>query len=449
MKISVIGTGYVGLVTGACLADFGHNVICMDKNINKIEKLNLGEIPIFEPGLKEIIERNKYYKRISFTTKIENAIKESDIIYIAVGTPSKKDGSANLEHIIDVAYSIGNHMNSYKIIVNKSTVPVETGKKVEELIKKCLQKRNKKINFDVVSNPEFLREGKAVYDFTHPDRIVIGTENNHAKNTLKKVYNVLFLNNTPFIFCNRESSELIKYASNSFLAVKISFINEISLLAEKVGANIQDVSKAMGMDGRISSKFLHAGPGYGGSCFPKDTKAICDIALKKNIKLNIINAAIDANYNQKINSAEKIILEMENSKEKIITLLGLSFKPNTDDIREAPSLTIIRKLLKANFKIKAFCPQGMKAAKKIFANENNIQFYNDEYEAATNSYGIAIITEWHQFRAMNLEKIASVMNDKYFFDFRNIYSNDNNITSIFHYFGTGTVKKKLLKQNIK
>jgi len=438
MKIGVIGTGYVGLVTGVCLADFGQEVICMDVDEEKINTLKNGGIPIYEPGLDDLVKRNVYYNRLNFTTDIKETVEESDVLFIAVGTPPAQDGSADLQYVLSVARDIGKHINNYKVIIDKSTVPVGTGQKVKKVIEEEMGKRDNSYKFDVVSNPEFLREGKAIYDFTHPDRVVIGSESEKAAEIMKEVYRVLYLNKTPFVFTNIETAEMIKYASNAFLATKISFINEMALLSEKVGANVQDIAQAMGMDGRISPKFLHAGCGYGGSCFPKDTKAIVDIGKKKGVNLKVINSAIKANKKQKKKMVEKIETKMKNLKDKTITILGLTFKPETDDMREAPSLTIVPELINKGAKIKTFCPEGFKEAKwRLKKYEKDIDYCADEYSAAKNSDAIVILTEWHQFRGMDLEKLKKRMRDNYFFDFRNIYSHDGNIKQLFKYEGVG------------
>lgn len=438
MKISVIGTGYVGLVQGVIMADFGSNVICMDINEDRIKGLREGKVPIFEPGLQELLLKNIKGKRISFTTDIKTAVENSDVIFIAVGTPSNEDSSADLHYVLEVAENIGTYLNDYKVIVNKSTVPVGTGKLVKETIKKKLDERNLKIDFDIVSNPEFLREGKAVTDCQRPDRIIIGYENERAKEIMKKVYDVLFINETPFLFTNIETAEMIKYSSNAMLAVKISFINEIALLAEKVGANTQEIARAMGMDGRISPKFLHCGPGYGGSCFPKDTKAIVDIGKKYGEDMLVIKAAIEANQKQKRKVIEKIISKMNGVNGKVIGILGLSFKPDTDDMREAPSIDIIRGLVKAGAKIHAYCPEGIKEARWRLADiEKSIIYCADEYSVANDVDGIVLITEWNQFRGMNLEKVRDRMKDNFYFDLRNIYAKDSNVRNIFKYFPIG------------
>lgn len=438
MKIGVIGIGYVGLVQGVIMAEFGLNVICMDISEEKIESLKNGIIPIYEPGLKELLEKNMKAGRIEFTNDMKYTTENSEVIFIAVGTPPALDGSADLHFVLEVAKSIGQYMNGYKVVVDKSTVPVGTGKLVRETIQKELDNRNLDYEFDIVSNPEFLREGKAVGDCLKPDRVVIGTESDRAKEIMKKVYDVLFINETPFVFTNIETAEMIKYASNAFLAVKISFINEISLLAEKVGANTQEIAKAMGKDGRISPKFLHCGPGYGGSCFPKDTKAIVDIAKKHGEEMYVIKAAIDANEKQKRKMVEKIISKMDGVDGKYIAVLGLSFKPDTDDMRDAPSIDIIRGLVEAGAKIQAYCPEGMREARwRLEDCENSITYCTDEYSAVNEVDAVVLMTEWHQFRGMNLEKIRERVKDNYYFDLRNVYTKDIKVRELFKYYPVG------------
>lgn len=438
MKIGVIGTGYVGLVQGIIMAEFGLNIICMDVSEEKIKSLRNGIVPIYEPGLKELLDKNMKAGRIQFTTDMKFTTENSEVIFIAVGTPPALDGSADLHFVLEVAKSIGQYMNGYKVVVDKSTVPVGTGKLVRETIQKELDIRNLDYEFDIVSNPEFLREGKAVGDCLKPDRVVIGTESDRAKEIMKKVYDVLFINETPFVFTNIETAEMIKYASNAFLAVKISFINEISLLAEKVGANTQEIAKAMGKDGRISPKFLHCGPGYGGSCFPKDTKAIVDIAKKHGEEMYVIKAAIDANEKQKKKMVEKIVSKMNGVEEKHIAVLGLSFKPDTDDMRDAPSIDIIRGLVEAGAKIQAYCPEGMREARwRLEDYENSITYCADEYSAVNEVDAIVLMTEWHQFRGMNLEKVRERVRDNYYFDLRNVYVKDIKVRELFKYFPVG------------
>ena len=438
MKIGIIGVGYVGLVQGVVMGELGLNVICMDVSEEKIENLKKGIIPIYEPGLKELLEKNMKAGRIEFTTDMKYTTENSDVIFIAVGTPPALDGSADLHFVLEVAKSIGQYMNGYKVVVDKSTVPVGTGKLVRETIQKELKNRNLNYEFDIVSNPEFLREGKAVGDCLKPDRVVIGTESERAKEIMKKVYDILFINETPFVFTNIETAEMIKYASNAFLAVKISFINEISLLAEKVGANTQEIAKAMGKDGRISPKFLHCGPGYGGSCFPKDTKAIVDIAKKHGEDMYVIKAAIDANEKQKRKMVEKIISKMNGVEGKIIAILGLSFKPDTDDMRDAPSIDIIKGLIEAGAKIQAYCPEGMKEAKwRLEQYKESIIYCRDEYSVANKVDAIVLITEWNKFKALDLEKIISKMKGNYFFDLRNVFAKNTEFKSKFNYYGVG------------
>ncbi len=438
MKTAVIGTGYVGLVQGVIMADFGADVICMDIDKEKIEILKKGIVPIFEPGLQELLTKNIKAKRIKFTTDMKTAVENSDVIFIAVGTPPAEDGSADLKYVLSAAQEIGKFINGYKVIVNKSTVPVGTGKLVKETVQKILNERKADFQFDIVSNPEFLREGKAVGDCQRPDRIVIGYENEKAREIMKKVYDVLFINETPFIFTNIETAEMIKYASNAFLAVKISFINEIALLSEKTGANTQEIAKAMGMDGRISPKFLHCGPGYGGSCFPKDTKAIVDMGKKYGEEMLVIKAAVEANEKQKRKMVEKITGKMNGVKGKVIGILGLSFKPDTDDMRDAPSIDIIRGLVERGAKIHAYCPEGIKEARWRLADiEKSIIYCADEYSVANDADGIVLITEWNQFRGMNIDKVRDRMRDNFYFDLRNIYAKDTHVREIFKYFPIG------------
>ena len=438
MKIGVVGTGYVGLVQGVILSEFGLEVTCVDTNIEKIEMLKNGGVPIYEPGLEPLLKKNIEAGRLQFTSEIKEAVETSEVLFIAVGTPPADDGSADLRYVLEVANSIGEHMNGYRVVVDKSTVPVGTGKLVKETIQKKLDERGVDFEFDVVSNPEFLREGKAVNDCLRPDRVVIGYSDERAKEMMKKVYNVLYINETPFVFTSVETAEMIKYASNAFLAVKISFINEMALLAEKVGADVQQIAKAMGQDGRISPKFLHAGPGYGGSCFPKDTKAIVDIAKKYGEEFKVIDAAIQANEKQKQKMVEKIVSNMGSVENKVITVLGLSFKPETDDMRDAPSIDIIRGLVKNGARIKAYCPEGIKEAKwRLKDIEESIEYCDNEYIAVKDADATVIITEWNQFRGMNLRKMKELMRDNYLFDLRNIHGKNPEVRSLFKYYAVG------------
>ncbi|WP_243293127.1 UDP-glucose/GDP-mannose dehydrogenase family protein [Bacillus sp. FJAT-47783] len=437
-KIAVVGTGYVGLVTGACISDFGLNVLCVDIDEEKVEKLRKGIIPIYEPGLQPIVERNAYYKRLEFTTDIQHAVSEYDVIFIAVGTPPAEDGSADLKYVEAVARDIGKYMNGYKVIVDKSTVPIGTGQKVKGWVQDELEKRGVNHEFDVVSNPEFLREGSAVHDFTHPDRVVIGAESEKAMSIMKEVYRVLYLNETPFIETNIETAEMIKYAANAFLAMKITFINEVANLCEKVGANVQDVAKAMGRDGRISPKFLHPGPGYGGSCFPKDTSALAEIGKQFDSPMTLIETTVKANERQKIIMAEKIEQELGGLEGKQLAILGLSFKPNTDDMREAPSITILNELAKKGATFKVYDPIAYKEAKWRLENINDkITYCENEYETMKDSDALVIITEWNQFRNLHLDQVKQLLKQPYFFDLRNIYRREAMEVQGFKYVGVG------------
>lgn len=436
-SIAVIGAGYVGLVTAACLADFGMNIICVDKDVNRIEALKKGEVCIFENGLEDLVDRNIYYKRLQFTTDIRYAAEQSDVIFIAVGTPPREDGSADLQYVMKVAADIAESMNGYRTIVVKSTVPIGTGRKVKELVSKILRERNKSYEFDVVSNPEFLREGSAIYDFTHPDRVVIGLESEKSRKIMEKVFGVLYLNETPFVITNLETAEMIKYASNAFLAMKITYINEIANLCEKVGADVHHVTAAMGRDGRIGPKFLHPGPGYGGSCFPKDTRALAGIGRQHNSPLTLVEQTIIANDNQRLKMVEKIKAAGD-LKDKTIGVLGITFKPNTDDMREAPSLVIVDRLVQEGAYIKIYDPQGIKQGREVLEHLNSrIEFCNSEYEAAKGADAIVIITEWNQFRSLDIERLKEEMRGNCFFDLRNIYERTVIEEKGFKYFCVG------------
>lgn len=415
MHIAIIGTGYVGLVTGACFAEFGVTVTCVDRDEKKIRSLKRGAVPFYEPGLDELVRRNVRQGRLKFTTKIGDAVDSSLVVFIAVGTPPRGDGSADMKYIDEVAKEIASHINGYKVIVTKSTVPVGTGKRIKEIISKNLKSGS---NFDIVSNPEFLREGAAIEDFMRPNRVVIGAGSPQAIAIMKDLYKPLYLIETPFMVTNVETAEIIKYGSNSFLATKISFINEIANLCEKVGADVNMVAKGMGLDHRIGSKFLHAGPGFGGSCFPKDTKAILKIAEDHDTELAVIKSAIQANENQRRIVFEKIKTAIGNLKGKTVAVLGLSFKPNTDDIRDAPSAYIIERLIKEKAKVRAYDPAAMDNARRIFPK---IAFCGSAYDAAKGSDALAIVTEWNQFRNLDLEKVKSLLKQPFFFDLRNIY----------------------------
>ena len=438
-NIAVIGTGYVGLVSGALLSDFGHSVICVDIDEAKIERLHQGEIPIFEPGLEPVVKNNVFYKRLSFTTDLKLAIDNSEVIFIAVGTPPADDGSADLQYVLAAARGIAEYMNSYKVVVDKSTVPVGTGQKVKAAIQEVLDARGVKTPFDVVSNPEFLREGSAVQDFTHPDRVVIGAESEQARETMKDVYRVLFLNETPFVETDIETAEMIKYAANAFLAMKITFINELANVCEKVGANVQKVAKAMGQDGRISPKFLHAGPGYGGSCFPKDTKALAEIARASGEPMNLMDATVSANEKQKLKMVEKIAKGLgDKLNGATIAILGVTFKPNTDDMREAPSLVILPELVRLGAKLRITDPQGGKEGPWRFKEiENSVTWCSDPYDAIAGTDATVILTEWNQFRTLDFSRYESLHAAKVLFDLRNIYRRDQVEELGVEYYGVG------------
>lgn len=422
-NIAVIGTGYVGLVSGALLSDFGHSVICVDIDEKKIERLVAGEIPIYEPGLESVVKNNIFYKRLGFTTDLKYAVDNSEVIFIAVGTPPADDGSADLQYVLSAARGIAEHMNDYKVIVDKSTVPVGTGQKVKSAIKEVLDRRGLALDYDVVSNPEFLREGSAVQDFTHPDRVVIGAESERALEVMKEVYRVLFINETPFVETDIETAEMIKYASNAFLAMKITFINELANVCEEVGANIQKVAKAMGQDGRISPKFLHAGPGYGGSCFPKDTKALAEIARSCGQPMSLMDATVMANEKQKLKMVEKIEAGLGKSlKGATIAVLGVTFKPNTDDMREAPSLVILPELVKRGATLRVCDPQGGKEGPWRFSGiAESMTWCVDPYEAVKGSDATVILTEWNHFRTLDFSRYEELGAKKVLFDLRNIY----------------------------
>lgn len=444
-SVAIIGTGYVGLVSGACLADFGNIVTCVDIDKKKIEKLKNGEIPIYEPGLADVVNRNVATKHLQFSESLTDAAKNNEVIFIAVGTPPREDGSADLSHVEDAARSIGKVISSYKVIVNKSTVPIGTAKKVKRWIGEEIATRIKvgehtldNLSYDVVSNPEFLREGAAVQDFMHPDRIVIGAESERAQSIMKNVYRSLYLNETPYIETNFESAEMIKYSANAFLAVKISFVNEIANLCEKAGADIQDVTRAMGRDARIGGKFLHPGPGYGGSCFPKDTRALVRTSKDFNSPLSIIEAAIQANEKQKNYMVQKIENALGTLDQKTIAVLGLSFKPNTDDMREAPSLTIIPEMIKKGARVRAADPVALAEAEwRLTDVKNSLALFNDEYEAMSGADALVILTEWNQYRNLDFERIKKLLASPVLFDLRNIYKRRDIEQKGFRYYAVG------------
>ncbi len=431
MNICVIGTGYVGLVTGSCFAEFGLNVTCVDNDGQKIALLQSGTSPIFEPGLEEMLKRNLKEGRLTFTTEIDKAVDKSLVIFIAVGTPSRKDGSVDMTYIDEVAGKIGENLNGYKVIATKSTVPVGTGERIRKIIR---QYETKDINFDIVSNPEFLREGSAIEDFMRPNRVIIGATSEQAKAIMKDLYSPLYLIEAPCVVTNIETAEMIKYASNAFLATKISFINEIANICERVGADVNVVARGMGLDQRIGSKFLHAGPGYGGSCFPKDTVGIAKIAEKHGYRFEIVHSVMKVNERQKERMVAKVKEAVGNLRGKTIGVLGLSFKPNTDDLREAPSLKIISALQREGAKIRAYDPKAMEAAQKIF---KKIEYGKDPYDVAKGVDALLIITEWNQFRNLDLKRLQKIMKMPVFLDFRNIYEPAKMRESGFQYFAVG------------
>ncbi len=432
MHIGIIGTGYVGLVTGACFAEFGVFVTCIDKDEKKVSSLGKGVVPFYEPGLEELVKRNLKNGRLKFSTRIRDAVESSLAVFIAVGTPPRGDGSADMSYVEEVAAEIAREIKGYKVIVTKSTVPVGTGARLREIISKKLTER---VDFDIVSNPEFLREGSAIEDFMRPNRVVLGASSQQAVAILKDLYRPLYLIETPFVITNIETAELIKYASNSFLAVKISFINELSRLCEKVGADIQMVAKGMGLDQRIGSKFLHTGPGYGGSCFPKDTRALLTIADKNGSELEIVQSAVVANEKQIIHMTDKIKKGMGSIKGKTFAVLGLSFKPNTNDMREAPSVFIIERMLKEKATVRAFDPVAIADAKEIFGQR--VHFAKGVYDCVKGADAVIIITEWNEFRNLELQRIKKLLRKPYFFDLRNIYDPEKMKDLGFKYFSVG------------
>jgi UDPglucose 6-dehydrogenase len=436
MKVTIVGTGYVGLVTGACLAETGAIVNCIDVDASKIDKLNEGIIPIYEPGLEDLVKRNSEKERLFFSTKLADYVNDSDAIFIAVGTPPDEDGSADLQYVLAVAREIGRALNQYTVVVTKSTVPVGTSKKVKQALQEELDKRNMKVEFDVASNPEFLKEGNAIDDFLKPDRIVVGVESEKAEKTLSKLYKPFMLNNHPLIFMDITSAELTKYAANSMLATKISFINDIANLCERVGADINAVRRGITTDSRIGNKFLYPGVGYGGSCFPKDVQALVRTAREYKYEMRILQAVEDVNYDQKNVLFDKMYEYFGGDlKGKTVTLWGLSFKPGTDDMREAPSLVIIKKLLEAGAIVKAYDPVAMHEAKRIIGD--TIEYATDPYEASINADALALVTEWNEFRLPNFKVLNKLMNNKVIFDGRNIYEPEEVLENGFGYFSIG------------
>lgn len=431
MDIAVIGSGYVGLVTGACFAEFGVDVTCVDVDKDKIARLSKGQIPIYEPGLDHLVAKNLHAGRLRFTTDIKSAVEHALVIFLAVGTPPKEDGSADLKHIHEVARSVAEYMNGYKVIVTKSTVPVGTGESLRRLIR---ENQKKQTSFGVVSNPEFLREGAAIDDFMRPDRVVIGSRDEEAIAIMRDLYRPLFLIETPFVITSLEAAELTKYAANAFLATKISFINEIANLCDQIGCDVHDVARAIGMDGRIGRKFLHPGPGFGGSCFPKDTRALSAVAQEFGSDSLIVDAVIEVNRRQRDAMIPKIENLVGGLKGKTIAVLGLSFKPETDDMREAPSTDIIRHLVEGGATVRAYDPVAIPEARKILPD---ISYAEDEYGAVTGADALVFITEWNQFRALDMERIRGLMRSPKIADLRNIYEPEAMRALGFDYVGVG------------
>jgi UDPglucose 6-dehydrogenase len=417
MRVAMIGTGYVGLVSGACFADFGHEVVCVDKDANKIAALKRGETPIYEPGLTELIATNVQAKRLTFTTDLSEPVAKADAVFIAVGTPSRRgDGHADLSYVHAAAREIAAAISHFTVVITKSTVPVGTGDEVERIIRET----NPKADYAVVSNPEFLREGAAIRDFKLPDRIVVGTNDEKAREVMSQLYRPLYLNRAPLMFTDRRTAELIKYAANAFLATKITFINEIADLAEKVGADVQDIARGIGLDNRIGSKFLHAGPGYGGSCFPKDTLALLKTGQDYEAPLRIVEAVATVNDTRKRAMARKVSAAMGGDlRGKIVAVLGLTFKPNTDDMRDAPSIPIVRALQDMGAQIRAYDPIGMEMAK---SDMPNVTFCTDAYDCAQGASALVIVTEWEQFRALDFARLKQTMAQPVLVDLRNIYT---------------------------
>ena len=438
MKIAMVGSGYVGLVSGACFADFGHDVVCIDKDESKIERLRAGVMPIYEPGLAELVAGNVKAGRLSFSTDLPSAIEGAQAIFIAVGTPSRRgDGHADLSYVYAVAQEVAEHLKTPAVVVTKSTVPVGTGDEVERI----LRESGTAVKFAVASNPEFLREGAAIGDFKRPDRIVIGAEDDWARAVMNEVYRPLFLNKAPILFTSRRSSELIKYAANAFLATKITFINEMADLCEKVGGDVQDVARGIGLDGRIGSKFLHAGPGYGGSCFPKDTLALLKTAEDYNSPVRIVEAVVKVNDTRKRAMGRKVIEAAADAgvaeiRGRKVALLGLTFKPNTDDMRDAPSIAIVQTLLDAGALVTAYDPEGMEIAAPMMPE---VTMANSAYEAAAGADAVVLVTEWDAFRALDLDRIRQIVSTPVLVDLRNIYDPAEVREKGFHYASVGRV----------
>jgi UDPglucose 6-dehydrogenase len=433
MRIAMIGTGYVGLVSGTCFSDFGHDVICVDRDAGKIARLKAGEVPIFEPGLEDLLAKNMAAGRLSFTTHLAEAVDGAEAVFIAVGTPTRRgDGHADLTYVMAAAEEIGRALTGYAVVVTKSTVPVGTNRKVAEVIRAA----NPKAKFDVASNPEFLREGAAIDDFRHPDRVVVGVESDKARKVMAELYRPLSLREFPVVYTGLESAEMIKYAANAFLATKITFINEIAALCEKVGADVKAVAKGIGMDGRIGDKFLHAGPGYGGSCFPKDTKALARIGQEHAAPMQIVETVIKVNDEVKRRMIDKIVDLCDGSlRDKTIAFLGVTFKPNTDDMRDAPSLTIVPALVGAGAKVRVSDPQGRHEGEALLPG---VKWVENPYQAATGADLLVMLTEWNEFRGLDLSKLARKMATPRLADLRNVYDRDEALEAGFQaYVGVG------------
>ena len=430
MRIAMIGTGYVGLVSGACLSEFGHQVVCVDRDVQKVAGLREGRIPIFEPRLDEVVAANVRAGRLSFDTEIAAAVRGADAVFIAVGTPSRRgDGHADLSYVYAAAEEIAAALDRYTVIVTKSTVPVGTSREVEAIIRRV----RPDAQFDMASNPEFLREGSALEDFRKPDRVVVGCDTEAARSVMREVYRPLYLHETPIVFTSRESSELIKYAANAFLATKITFINEMADLCEKVGADVQDVARGIGLDGRIGNKFLHAGPGFGGSCFPKDTLALRKTAEDYGAPTRIVEAVVAVNDARKLAMAQKIDTAFGGVGGKTVAILGLTFKPNTDDMRDAPSLAIVPDLQARGARVRAFDPEGMTEAARHF----NIEFCTDAYDTIDGADGVVILTEWNEFRALDMPRMKSMLKRPLMVDLRNIYQPAQMAAAGFTYVSVG------------
>jgi len=432
MRIAMVGTGYVGLVSGACFSEFGTQVVCIDKEAAKIERLERGEIPIFEPGLDVLVTNNRAAGRLTFTTELAQTVAAADAVFIAVGTPTgRTGGEADLSYVYDAAREIAGNLKGYTVVVNKSTVPVGTGREVARIIREA----NPEADFDVVSNPEFLREGAAINDFMRPDRVIIGAETDRAREVMRALYRPLYLIETPILFTTLETAELTKYAGNAFLATKITFINEIADLCEKVGADVHDVARGIGLDGRIGRKFLHPGPGYGGSCFPKDTLALIHTAQKAGTPVRIVETVADVNDRRKRAMAQRIVEACDDSVNgKTVAILGVTFKPNTDDMREAPSLQIVPTLIGAGAKVRAYDPEGMKQAEPLLPR---VQWCKNAYEAMTGADVVAILTEWNEFRGLDVDRMKSIMKAPVMVDLRNVYNPADMVAAGFRYSSVG------------